>query len=336
MASHHSSKVRKLTALGALLALLVWVVVSGYRYRAQPPADRSLASGVEGETEVSKLWHTVATGTLMAARHAQRELQQLARSSVKLHLVDRLSHENWRVRAVAVSVIRTCGMKQYIPCLISRLSDVNWRVRYAAAVTLEGLTGQSYGAFGTNTPLEVREQTILKWHEHWISSDPDDGWLELWDWYAASGHLEIGSTLAGRLFGSDVSSVPGPASDDEYPLRVEAAVTDTGEAQAALTLVVTQPPGSTAPIEAGSPLRLTVRFLDHDNVVLDTHSVPYEPHEQRDDREVGATFTFPLPADTEVVEYAMVLDTTLALDGAPARRSSLGRIRLQDASPFLR
>ena len=336
MASHHSSKVRKLTALGALLALLVCVVFCGYWYRAQPPADRSLASGVEGETEVSKLWHTVATGTLMEVRHAQRELEQLARTSVDVQLVSRLNHENWRVRAVAVSVIRTCGMKQFIPCLICRLSDVNRRVRYAAAVTLEGLTGQSYGAVGINTPLEVREQTILKWHEHWISSDPDDGWLELWDWYAASGHLEIGSTLADCVFGSDASSVPEPASNDEYPLRVEAVVTDTGEAQAALTLVVTRPPGSAAPFEAGSQLRLTVRFLDHGSAVIDTRSVPYEPHEQRDDREVCATFTFPLPADTEVVEYAMVRDATLAPDGAPARRSSLGHIRLQDASPFLR
>ena len=136
--SHHSPEVRKLIGVGALLALLVCVVVSGYRYRARPPAGRESASGIE--TKVSELWRTVATGSLMEVRRAERELEQLARTSVDLQLVDRLSHENWRVRAVAVSVIRTCGMTQYIPCLICRLSDVNRRVRCAAALTLEAVS----------------------------------------------------------------------------------------------------------------------------------------------------------------------------------------------------
>jgi hypothetical protein len=329
-----TSRVARLGKIGALLAFVAAVgllVCLRYLRPTERAATRRLALPAEPGERVPALWRTVETGAPGEVSVAERELGQLASQGVDIQLPSHLDHESWRVRAAAVGIIRASEMKYYLPGLICRLSDVNWRVRYAAAVTLEALTARSCGRFEMNTPLDSRERSILEWHEYWVSSDPEDGWTELVRWYAVGGHLEMGTTLADRLFGPEVSAVAAALrEEEEYPIRVEASVRRAGGAQLALTLVVIEPPADTAPPQAGRPLCLTVSLLDRDGAVLGSHSVPYEPREQTAAQEPSASFTFPLPANTDVVEYAVVWERMPVPDAPFEERLFFGRIRLQD------
>ncbi len=289
--------------LGGVTALVVVSRPGTLRRGSGCPEQLTLSKGA-GSVPASgpeQLWQLVEAGTELEARRAGTTLARLAQenrgerlNAPGMSLAPRLGHASPRVRTVAVQVVREAELQYFIPHLVCRLSDVNWRVRFAAAATLEELTGQAFGAFDKNTPLEVRDRAILSWQEYWIARDPGDGLAELLALYANDAHLELGPELSELVLGPLAAG-----GEEDFPLAVEVRVTLSETGDRLLTLVVRARPGVPVPsglegpvpsqvegpvaseVEGPAPaepegLNLEVRILDEGGHALVEASLPCE------------------------------------------------------------
>ena len=340
-----------------VVGVLVLVFVVGGPRQPGQQADSEPPSQTRGLSplpHVERLWRAVETGTEVEAQRAGGELVRVAQGNrgarldaPGMSLVSRLENPNPRVRSVAIRIIREAELEYFIPHLVCRLSDVNWRVRHAALVTLDELTGQTFGSFDKNSPMEAREQSILGWWDYWIGRDPGDGEAELLALYASGAHLELGSALSHRVFGAGGVPLPEPAGleadyarrsggfvaprrREEYPLALEVSVVEPDEGGRVLTLAVAPRQAGSLGVEPGAVL-VKVRFLDGEGALVQEVALPYEVPGPTSS-EASRRSALPLPAGAATMEYEILSDAPGAPEGSLRVRLGAGRVRFEDVS----